>query len=354
MTPLVDGPPERLCILRLSAIGDTCNVLPVVRTLQRVWPETRLTWIIGRTEAALLADVDGVEFITVDKRAGRAAHRALAAQLTGRRFPVLLHMHASMRANRLSRSIDARLRLGFDRARARDFQWLFTNARIAPAPRPHVVDGFFAFLEALGIRERVLSWDVPVPDDARDFADAVVPAGRPVLAISPCSSQRARNYRNWPVERYFAAAQHARERYGAAVVLTGGRSPLERDYGARIATALGGDAVNLVGETTLKQLYAVLSRASVLVCPDSGPAHMATAAGTPVIGLFATSNPDRTGPYVGRELSVNRYPDAVRRAFGRSVEEIRWGRRVRDPDAMELIRVEDVTERLDRVLGTPG
>ena len=74
---------------------------------------------------------------------------------------------------------------------------------------------------------------------------------------------------------------------------------------------------------------------------------MATAVGTPVIGLYATSNPDRTGPYLGRELTVNRYPDAVERFLGTAVDEVRWGQRVRDPGAMELITIEDVTSKID-------
>jgi heptosyltransferase I len=108
-----------------------------------------------------------------------------------------------------------------------------------------------------------------------------------------------------------------------------------------------------VGATTLKELFALIARAAVVVCPDSGPAHMATAAATPVIGLYATSNPDRTGPYLSRHLVVNAYPEAVQREFGKPVDTIAWGRRVRDPAAMELIRAQDVEARLDEVLGGP-
>jgi heptosyltransferase I len=102
---------------------------------------------------------------------------------------------------------------------------------------------------------------------------------------------------------------------------------------------------------------AVLERATVVLCPDSGPAHMATAVGTPVVGLYATSNRFRTGPYFSQHLTVDRYPDAVRRAFGVPVDAIRWGRRVRDPDAMDLITVDDVVEKLDlafREAGVPA
>ena len=129
MLPLAD-PPRSVCILRLSAIGDACHVVPIVRTLQHAWPQTQLTWIIGKAEARLMSLLDGVEFITADKRAGWGAPSDLRSRLQGRRFDVLLHMQLSMRASLIARRIAADVKLGFDRARARELQWLFTNARI--------------------------------------------------------------------------------------------------------------------------------------------------------------------------------------------------------------------------------
>jgi heptosyltransferase I len=192
-----------------------------------------------------------------------------------------------------------------------------------------------------------------VAETDRRYAAAQMPGGRPWLLLSPCSSQRARNYRNWSAANYARIVDYAAERYGAGTVLTGGPTPLERDYAGAIAAAAAHTPVNLVGATTLKELFALIARAAVVVCPDSGPAHMATAAATPVIGLYATSNPDRTGPYLSRHLVVNAYPEAVQREFGKPVDAIAWGRRVRDPAAMELIRAQDVEARLDEVLGGP-
>jgi heptosyltransferase I len=81
---------------------------------------------------------------------------------------------------------------------------------------------------------------------------------------------------------------------------------------------------------------------------------MATAVGTPVIGLYATSNRWRTGPYLSQHLVVDKYPEAVRNELGASVDEIRFGRRVRDPNAMDLIRVGDVIEKLDLAFAERG
>ncbi|MFO7277326.1 MAG: glycosyltransferase family 9 protein [Pseudomonadota bacterium] len=341
--------PRSICILRLSAIGDTCHVVPVLRTLQHTWPTTRFTWIIGRLEARLMSLIEGVEFITVDKRAGLRALRDLRARLAGREFDVLLHMQLALRASLVASQVRARVKLGFDRARARELQWLFTNARIAPRAREHVLDSFFGFAEALGVRERLLRWDIPLPEDALAYAAGLIPDAQPTLVISPCSSHPLRN---WSAERYAAVATYAARTHGMRVILTGGPSPLEREMGARIEAAAGVPLVNQIGKDTLPQLLALLARATVLVTPDSGPAHMATMVGTPVIGLYAATNPERSGPYLSRQWCVNRYAEAARRFRGKEPAELPWTEKIEEPGVMDLITVEDVCAKLDELLGS--
>ncbi len=188
--PLIELPPKPCCclspnrhalsaFLRLSALGDTCHVVPIVRTLQHAWPGTELTWIIGKAEARLMSLVDGVEFITVVKRAGFGARHALREQLRGRQFDVLLHMQLALRASLVARQVAATVKVGFDRARARDLQWMFTNARVAPRTREHVLDSFFGFLAALGIKDRLVEWNVPLPENARAYAEQLIPDSQP-------------------------------------------------------------------------------------------------------------------------------------------------------------------------------
>jgi heptosyltransferase I len=341
------SPPSRVCVLRLSAIGDTCHAVPVVRALQRAWPQTQITWIIGRTEHGLLRGLGGVEFVVFDKSRGLGGFRELRAQLRGRRYALLLHMHASLRANFASLLVPAQVRLGFDRARARDWQWLVTSERIPPQTGQHVMDGLLEFTRVLGIDPEPLRWELPVSDEDRAFAAGVLDPQQPSLLISPCSGQRLRNYRNWRAERYAQVADYAHSRYGARIVLTGGNTRIERQYGAAITASTGAVSANLIGATTLKQLLALIEGATVLLCPDSGPAHMATAVRTPVVGLYATSNRLRTGPYFSQHLVVDRYPDAVMKEFGVAPEALRFGQRVRNAAAMDLISVNDVIEKLD-------
>jgi len=349
MIPSFTEPPRSVCILRLSAIGDTCHVVPVVRTLQHAWPTTQLTWIIGKTEARLMSLIEGVEFITVDKRARLAGLAALRRQLQGRQFDVLLHMQLSLRASLAARSVAARVKLGFDRARAGELQWLFTNARIAPRGREHVLDGFAGFPAALGIGERLLRWDVPLPEAARAYAARLIPDQRPTLVISPCSSHERRN---WRPERYAAVAAHAATRHGMQVILAGGPSALERRTGAAIEAACAVPLTNQIGQDTLPQLLALLARATVLVSPDAGPAHMATMVGTPVVGLYAATNPARSGPYLSGHWCVNAYPQAARIFRGCEPEALPWIHKIEEPGVMDLIRVDEVNAKIDELLGS--
>lgn len=346
--------PAALCIIRLSAIGDTCHTVPVVRAIQRQWPSTRLTWIVGKTEHSLLRGLEGIEFIVLDKAQGWRGYAAVRRALGGRTFDALLHMHASARANVVSLLVKAPLRIGFDKARARDHQWLFSNVKLPARPQRHVMDGLFEFAELIGVERGTPRWDIPVSAEDIASIEPYFAAAKPTLVISPCTGQKFRNYRNWRVDWYAEIADHAAERYGAQVLLTGGTTAIEESYGRDIVRLSRSAPLNLIGKTTLKQLLAILQRASVVLCPDSGPAHMATAVGTPVVGLYATSNRHRTGPYFSQHLVVDRYPDAVAKEFGKPIEALRWGQRVRDPAAMSLITVADVKAKLEAAFAERG
>jgi len=342
-------PPAELCILRLSALGDVTHMVPVVRSIQAQWPQTRITWCIGGFEHKLLGDLDGVELIPFRKGRGLEGYRALYRALRGRRFDALLHAQVALRANLASLAVRADRRLGYDRSRAKDLHGLFINQRIPAATGQHVLDSFFSFAETLGVTHRELRWDIPIPEEARAFAVRHIPDGEPTLVISPCSSHALRN---WLPERYAAVADHAVGRYGYRVLLTGGPSTLEREMGEAIQARMQHPATNLIGKDTIKQLLALLQRAEIVVSPDSGPMHMATAVGTPVLGLHAASNPRRSGPYLSRQWCVDRYDEAARRFLGRPAADLKWGTKIEKPGVMELIDTAAVIAKLDGLVAS--
>ena len=319
-------------------------MLPVVRILQRAWPDTRFTWVIGRVEARLMQLVPDIEFIAVDRHGGTGELLRLRHLLAGRRFDLLLHMQLAARASLLSLLVRAPVKLGFDRRRARELQWLFTTHSIATRRREHVLDAMLGFAAALGVPDRELRWDIPLPDEALDHASRLIPDDRPTLVISPCSSHRLRT---WSAAGYAAVAAHAVRAHGMRVILAGGPGAHERGMGAAIEQLCPVPLVDTIGRDTLPKLLALLARADALLSPDSGPAHMATAVGLPVIGLYAATNPERSGPYLSREWCVNRYDDAARRFLGRPATSLPWTQKIERPGVMDLVTIADVTAKLD-------
>lgn len=352
MTLRFETPPASVCLLRISAIGDTCHALYVLRALQAAWPQTRFTWIIGKLEARLMVPLlPEVEFIIFDKRASLTEWRRIRTLLAPRRFDLLLHLQLALRASVLSTAVRAPLKLGFDRARARELQWLFTNASIAPRTREHVLDSLLGFVRACGVEPGEPQARLTLPADALDYARGLIPDARPTLLISPCSS---RPVRNWLAERYAAVADYAVRRHGMRVMLVGGPSDAERRMGEAIAAASGVPLVNQIGKDTLPLLLGLIQRAGVLLTPDSGPAHMATLVDTPVIGLYAATNPARSGPYASLDLCVDRYEAACLKFRGKPAAALPWTEKVEEPGVMELIEVEAVRQRLDEVLRRRG
>lgn len=344
-------PLDSLCLLRTSALGDVTHVVPLLRTLQRARPQTRLTWIVGKLEHRLVGDIAGVEFVVFDKSRGLNGWRAVRRALAGRRFDALLHLQVALRANLLSLAVHADRRIGYDPARAKDLHGLFVNERIAARSGEHVLDAMASFLEPLGLRQTEVRWDIPIPEEAEAWAAAQLPGDAPTLLLSPCSSHELRN---WRVERYAAVADHAAQALGMRVVLTGGPSATERAMGDAIRAAMRSEPLDLIGKDTLKRALALYRRAAVVLTPDAGPMHMANAVGAKVLGLHAASNPQRSGPYSDRRWCVDRYDAAARRFLGKPAAEIPWGSKIEYPGVMDLVTVDDAIERLEALARAQG
>lgn len=320
----------------------------MLRAFQAAWPQTRFTWIIGKLEARLMtAVVPEVEFITFDKSAMLRELARLRSRLHGRRFDLLLDLQLSLRASLVASLIDAPIKLGFDRARARELQWLFTNAQIAPAASEHVLDSFMGFARTCGIAPAAAHWNPVLPAEALEYAHGILADGAPTLLISPCSSHPARN---WSPEGYAALADHAVAAHGMRVILVGGRSAAETRMGRSIAAAVRAPLLDQIGKDTLPQLLGLQSMSTVLVSPDSGPAHMAGMVALPVIGLYAATNPARAGPYYSRQWCVDKYDVAARRYLGKPAAQIPWTTKIERPGVMDLIDIAEVTAKLDALM----
>ena len=332
-----------ICILRLSAIGDVSHVVPVVRAIQQQMPDAKITWVCGKLEYKVLADIQGIRFVVFDKKAGLRAYRDLRRELTGEVFDFLLHMQVAARANLASTCIRAKVKLGWDKQRSRDLHQCFIDQRVESIAQQHQVQGFLSFARALGLDAAEPQWDLPVSANSKAFAEEVLPGEQQTLLISPCSSHVLRN---WSAERYAAVADFAIATLGMRVALAGGPSALEASTGTEIEQSMSGTAINLIGKDTLPQSLALLQRADLVLSPDSGPAHLANALGTPVVGLYASTWSKRSGPYNSLDLCVDRFADAARQYRSREAGELPWGTRIEQQGIMDLIQIDEVTNKL--------
>ncbi|PHN88169.1 ADP-heptose--LPS heptosyltransferase I [Pseudoalteromonas sp. 3D05] len=338
-----------ICILRLSAIGDVCHAVSAVQAIQKAHPNAKITWVMGKIESMLLADLPGVELVVFDKKQGKQAFEQLKQQFKGRKFDVLLHMQVALRANLVARCIPAKVKVGFDWARAKELHSLFINKRIKAEPQAHVLEGFKGFAKSIGVPDYQPSWAMPVTAQDQIVADDLLEAKRlasPIFVISPAASKKERN---WLPERYAVLADHAHGQ-GFKVVITGGPTELEFELSEQITSYANAPILNLVGKTKLKELLCVLKRAALVLAPDTGPAHMAVTVGTPVIGLYAHSNPKRTGPYLYQNYVVEVYHQNLLQQTGKTAEQVAWGTRVKGSDLMAQITVADVTLMFDLVV----
>jgi heptosyltransferase I len=334
---------KSICIVRLSALGDVLMLVPLIRTLQDHFPKTQLTWIISRPAFDLVEGMEGVEFIVIDKPKKLADYWQFKKQMSGRQFDILLAPQASLRTNLLYPLIKAKRKIGYDSHRANDAHGWFVKERIT-AGQEHTLEGFLKFAEPLGIKEKIIRWDLPITSADYEWAQNHLPMKDPILVVNPAASKPERS---WPVDRYIKVLQNAIEQWQVQIVLTGGPGDYDRVLAEQILKVI--PATNLVGKTKPKQLLAVISNAKAVLCPDTGPSHMSTAVNTPVVALHAVTNPLISGPYRFLHLVVNRYPDAVEQVLGNTLAQNVWGTQVHGEEAMKLITVDDVMEQLAKI-----
>lgn len=347
--PLFTQAPNSLCILRLSAVGDVCHALAVVQRIQAYYPETKITWIVGKTEAALLAGIPNVTLVPYDKKSGWKGILALWKTLKNEHFDALLNMQTAFRASVLSLGIKAKYKIGFGKKRAREGQWLFVNRRVEDPVSPHVLDGFMAFAECIGVPKAAPTWQLEISNEDREFSAQFVDKSRKNLLISPCSSKAEKD---WLVERYAEVANIA-HRHHINVIFCASPAKRELEMVEKITALCDFTPVNAAGKTNLKQLAALISQVDLVLSPDSGPAHIATTQGTPVIGLYAYHNPLRTAPYFDLDKVVSVYEENAQKEFGKPSSELPWATKLKGKNLMAEIPVALVIERLQRFLFQP-
>lgn len=321
----------------LSAVGDAVHVLPVINALERHDPTVHITWVLQPGAAALVRGHPAVdEIIVLDRRAGRRAFLDVRRELAARRFDVTLALQDYFKAGVLTALTRAPVRLGYDRARARDLNWLFTNRQIPSSPPAHIQDEYFEFLAPLGVTAEPAEWRLGPWDDEREWQrELVARFDRPIASLVIGSS---RAEKDWIAERWAEVANALYADFGLQPVLVGGRSPREVETERVIMSTSNPAPVSLL-DSGLRRLVSILDASALVISLDTGPLHMAVALQRPVISLIGFSNPLRTGPYrASQELIVSAYGPTTR--AGHLLTS-------RHRDRMSHITVGDVLEKVE-------
>jgi heptosyltransferase I len=329
---------DRICIVMMSAVGDAVHVLPVINALKRHTPACLITWILQPGPATLVRGHRSVdEIILFDRSKGMKAFADIRRELAGREFDLVIDLQVYFKAGVITAMTRAPVKLGFDRVRARDLNWLFTTHRIPARPvGQHVQDQYFEFLEALGIHAQPVVWDLgPWPTELAWREEFFARLDRPAAAIVIATSKPEKD---WLPERWAEVVDILYDEQGLQPVLVGGRSPRELAAEEVILARARTRPLSALG-SGLRNLVGILSGSALVLSPDTGPLHMAVALERPVISLMGYTNPKRTGPY-------RRYHDLLIDAYGNPGEdypvsmENRVGR-------VQRITVEQVRQKLD-------
>jgi heptosyltransferase I len=327
---------DRIGLVMMSAVGDAVHALPVVNAIKRHAPRSHLTWILQPGPASLVRGHPLVDdIVEFDRSRGLHAFTDVRRVLRDKPFDLVIDLQVYLKAGIVTSFTRAPIKLGFDRHRARDFNWLFTNRRI-PAHEPqHVQDQYLEFLTALGIPSEPVTWGLGPWDgertSQREFFSRI---GRPAAVIVVATSKPEKD---WMPERWAAVADALHADYGLQPILVGGTSPREMEAAATIARLTAHKPVNALG-SGLRGLVSIIDGSALVLSPDTGPLHMTVALERPVISLVGYMNPKRVGPY-------RRYHDLMIDAYGDPGEDYPITMDTR-PGRMGRITVRDVLDKV--------
>jgi heptosyltransferase I len=330
----------KLLVIRLSALGDVVRTMPAVRVLKERHPSASITWVVEELSAPLLKgepDIDEVVVLPRKRwssmiRGPRGFWAALkeasffVRDLRRRRFDGVLDFHGILKSGLIAFLSGASLRIGFDRTSSKEGNFLFSTRRIVPGGnRISRFERNLSLLRGLDegippgselLRSLRAQWrqkpffHISAGDRERIghfFDEMLTGTGHPLVAIHPGTSPKT-PYKKWRPDRYALLSDRLVQRFGATVLFTWGPGEREEVEGIRSLTK----SPCLLGPETrsLKELAELFSRCDLYIGGDTGPMHIASLAGLPVVVLYGPTDPlvnEPFGPHrqVRREVGCN-------------------------------------------------
>lgn len=317
---------KKILLIKLSAVGDAIQTIPLLNSLRRRYPAARLDWLVTPGIADLLRHNPAIDNVIEFSRdewsapwrlAPFASAARLIAVLRAAEYDLVLDLQGQLRSAVFAFASGAPVRIGFDKPRAdvwqssprpipaearkhawqgaREGSWLaYTDHIPVPTLDVHPVERYLSIGPMLGLSDGAADFSFPIPPEANGRIDALLDyygmAKAKIIAIAPGTNWETKEWRR---EAFAEVARHFLQN-DYAITLIG--SDREREICAAVAQLAPG-AVNLAGETTLSELAALIRRAAICVTNDSGPMHLAVALDRPVVSIFGPTDPVWAGPY---------------------------------------------------------
>ena len=274
----------RILVIKLSSLGDLFHALPAVRNLKQQLNAT-VDWVTQTPYVDLVKcfpDVNRV--IAFPRRNFLKRSSPFVRDLRREKYDLVLDLQGLLKSALVARIARGGKRIG--PSFAREGSRLLYSAVAGPTNKNrHAVDEVLDVVRYLGLEVRKPEFPVVFPKAQR-------PEPSPRVAFIPCSRWRTKN---WPPERFVEVGRALQERADATIFLAGG--PEDQPTCGAIEQQLGERVVNVCGRTSLVELGSLLQEMDLVITADSGPMHMAAAAGRPVLAVFGATDPKRTGPY---------------------------------------------------------
>lgn len=298
----LEHPPHKIAVLRANGLGDFLLATPALRALGKAFPGAKITYLTHPWLCSFIAGrypyLHRVEAIPpyprihepgADDPPPREAADAFFARLRAERYDLAIQMHGGgADSNPFVAQLGARHTLGLTSTGAQPLEW---NLRYYYYQ--HEIIRYLELVSLLGVPWDGLEMDLPIlPADERNLARVWRPEGRRYAILHPGAGDPRRR---WPPEHFARVAEHTHRRYGCTLVLTGRES--EREVTGRVLAECAVPMVDLTGRLDLGAMAALVRGASLVVCNDTGPAHMAYALNRPSVVIFWCGNLITAGPF---------------------------------------------------------
>jgi len=302
----------KFLLVRLGALGDIVHAIPVAVALRREYPDAQIDWIASAKHRELLDLVPVLtrRIVVNDRGEARGGLSLTAAirELRRTRYDVAIDLQGLLKSAAIARLSGARRVIGFDARYARESlaRLFYTDAHdpggeglFAASEMRHVVTVNLGLLAPLGIAPAPPEFVINAPRSAA-VADVIARAGGRFALLN---TGAAWPNKRWPAPRLGELARVLRERHRLPSIVLWG--PGERVLAEEVVAKAEGAAI-IAPQTTIADIVALSAAAAVMVSGDTGPTHLASAVGTPVVGIYGPTRPERNGPLGADDEAVSR------------------------------------------------